>query len=180
MNRFLIDHHPEAIAKSLCDKHIVKMPLEEAQMLCTAIRHHKPDYADKHELYKAVHQKHPCTLWAMKTRANFIFAYKLYTAMLYEYRYRYGKWHGAGNPSVTNPDATPQHILDAAKYIPEGSLTEHPQCFSGHDECKTDERWPIQAYRAFYIVDKMHFAKYTGREMPVWMAQHKYNLERSM
>ena len=40
MNRFLIEHHPDAIAKSLCDKHIVKMPLEEAQMLCTAVWHH--------------------------------------------------------------------------------------------------------------------------------------------
>ena len=61
MNRFLIDHHPDAIAKSLCDQHIVKMPLEEAQMLCTAVWHHRPDIAEKYGLYKPVHQKHPCT-----------------------------------------------------------------------------------------------------------------------
>ena len=46
MNRFLIDHHPDAIAKQLCDQHIVKMPLEEAQMLCTSLWHHAPDYAE--------------------------------------------------------------------------------------------------------------------------------------
>ena len=34
MNRFIVDYHPEAIAKALCDQHVVKMPLEEAQMLC--------------------------------------------------------------------------------------------------------------------------------------------------
>jgi hypothetical protein len=175
MNRFLIDHHPDAIAKQLCDKHIVKMPLEEAQMLCTSIWHHAPEYAEEHELYKPVHQKHPCTLWAMKTRANFVFAFNLYTSMLCEYNYRYGKWHGAGNPSTTNPDARPQHLLYAKRYIPDGQLTAHPQCFSGHDHCKTDEDWPIMAYRAFYIVDKSSFARYDkGREYPSWMKGELY------
>jgi len=56
MNRFLIDHHPDAIAKQLCDQHIVKMPLEEAQMLCTAVWHHRPDVAEEYGLYKPVHQ----------------------------------------------------------------------------------------------------------------------------
>jgi len=49
-------------------------------------------------------------------------------------------------------------------------LTSHPQCFSGHDDLKTDEPWPIEAYRAFYTVDKMKFARYNkGRSMPNWM-----------
>ena len=37
MNRFIVDEDPVIIAESLCDQHIVKMPLEEAQMLCTAL-----------------------------------------------------------------------------------------------------------------------------------------------
>jgi len=170
MNRFIIEEDVEAIAKSLCDKHVVKMPLEEAQMLCTSIWHHAPEYAAEHELYKPVHQKHPCTLWAMKTRANFIFSFNLYTAMLCEYHYRYGKWHGAGNPSTTNVNARPQHLLYAKKFIPEGDMTPHPQCFSGHDDLKTDEDYPIEAYRAFYRVDKLSFARYNhGRNMPQWL-----------
>ena len=40
MNRFLIDHHPDAIAKAMCDKHIVKMPTEEAQMLSHVLHHY--------------------------------------------------------------------------------------------------------------------------------------------
>ena len=167
MNRFLIEHHPDAIAKSLCDKHIVKMPLEEAQMLCTTVWHYAPEYAQTHELYK-----HPCTLWAMESRANFVFAFNLYTSMLCEYHHRYGKWHGAGNPSTTNKDASPKHLLAARHFIPEGDgLTPHPQCFSGLDHLKTDEQWPIMAYRAFYKVDKASFAKweYGGRTMPHWM-----------
>ena len=168
MNRFLIDHHPDAIAKQLCDQHIVKMPLEEAQMLCTSLWHHAPDYAEAKGLYKPVHQKHPCTLWAMETQANYQFAYTLYDAMLREYTHRYGKEHGAGKHKAA--------LYHGIKHVPnktgEGAvgLTPHPQCFSGHDDLKTDERWPIMAYRAFYIVDKSKFARYNkGREMPQWM-----------
>ena len=87
--------------------------------------------------------------------------------MLCEYHHRYGKWHGAGNPSTTNKDAQ-----DCCGHlIPDGQLTPHPQCFSGLDHLKTDELWPIEAYRAFYTVDKMKFARYNkGRSMPQWMA----------
>lgn len=162
MNRFLIDHHPDTIAKALCDQHIVKMPLEEAQMLCTSLWHHAPEYAEERGLYKPVHRKHPCTLWAMETKANYSFAFELYTSMLNEYTHRYGKIHGAGK----HRDA----LKEGIQFIPDGSLTTHPQCFSGHDDLRTEEKWPIMAYRSFYIVDKMHFARYTkGREMPEWM-----------
>ena len=77
MNRFIIEFNVGDIAESLCDQHIVKMPLEEAQMLCTAVWHHAPYYAVEHDLYKPVHQKHPCTLWAMETRSNFVYAFSL-------------------------------------------------------------------------------------------------------
>ena len=187
MNRFLIDHHPDAIAKALCDQHIVKMPLEEAQMLCTAVWFHRPDIHEQLKLYKPCHINtkyheqnkamlessgkklkvtgHPCTLWAMETQANYAFAYSLYTSMLCEYHHRYGKWHGAGKHSKA--------LNYAQQFIPEGGLTPHPQCFSGHDDLKTDEDWPIVAYRAFYKVDKMSFARYNkGRDMPEWMKEN--------
>ena len=45
MNRFLISYTPEWISRELCDKHIVKMSLEEAQMLCTAVWQHAPEHA---------------------------------------------------------------------------------------------------------------------------------------
>ena len=163
MNRFIVDHHPDAIAKQLCDQHIVKMPLEEAQMLCTTMWQHAPMYAEEMDLYKPVHHKHPCTLWAMETQANYSFAWLLYDAMLTEYTYRYGKEHGAGKHWLA--------LKEGMKYVPEGALTPHPQCFSGHDELKTDEKYPIVAYRAFYAVDKLKFARYNkGRPMPEWLA----------
>ena len=36
MNIFYVDKDPKIAAKMMCDKHIIKMILESAQMLCTA------------------------------------------------------------------------------------------------------------------------------------------------
>ena len=61
MNRFIIDREPEAIAQQLCDQHIIKMVLEEAQMLNTAVRIHAPEFAEEAGLYKIAYLNHPCT-----------------------------------------------------------------------------------------------------------------------
>tara|TARA_R100000541_G_scaffold14337_5_gene23754 strand:+ start:309 stop:809 length:501 start_codon:yes stop_codon:yes gene_type:complete len=165
MNRFIIDEDPDSIARALCDQHVVKMPLEEAQMLCTALWHHAPEYAEENDLYKPVHQKHPCTLWAMKTRYNFRFAYNLYCAMLREYTYRYGKCHGAGKHRKS--------IAVGIGLIPKGNmkmLTVMPQCFGDHKDLKTTESYPLEAYRKFYKKDKMGFARWNkNRSMPNWL-----------
>ena len=165
MNRFIIEENAIDIAKSLCDQHVVKMPLEEAQMLCTALWHHAPEYAEEKDLYKPVHQKHPCTLWAMECQLNYAFAFRLYDAMLNEYTARYGKTHGAGKHWAS--------LYYGTNYVPNitNFRTPHPQCFSGLDHLKTDEFYPIKAYREFYKADKLKFARYTkGRSMPEWMA----------
>ena len=167
MNRFIIDHHPAAIAKSLCDQHIVKMPLEEAQMLSTAVRHHAGDeYADDNNIYKTAYMNHPCTIWARECRENYVYAVVLLEAMSDEYTHRYGKVHKS---SLLLPA-----FKSATEYVPANGegLTAHPQCFSGFDQLKTNELWPITAYRRFYRVDKLKFARYNkGREMPHWLKQ---------
>lgn len=55
MNIFVLDEDPVIAAKNLADKHIVKMTLETAQMLCSA---HPSGIAP----YKQAHMKHPCTI----------------------------------------------------------------------------------------------------------------------
>jgi len=104
----------------------------------------------------------------MRNRSNYTFAWQLYDAMLKEYTHRYGKVHGASKHRKV--------LLNCRQFMPwslAGGLTPHPQCFSGHDDCKTDEAWPIEAYRAFYKVDKAAFARWDkgGREMPHWMGE---------
>ena len=181
MNRFIIDKEPEAIAQQLCDQHIIKMVLEEAQMLNTAVRLHAPEFAEEAGLYKIAYKNHPCTQWARETRVNYRYAVRLMKAMNDEYMWRYPKRSdgtvNTGHASMRHFDA----LVEAEKYIPDLSnfKTPHPQCFSGHDDCKTHEEWPIRAYRAFYALDKMSFAKYEkGRAMPEWMNPMPDWLER--
>jgi len=65
MNIFYFYDCPTKSAQAQPDKMLVKMPLETAQMLCTAHRELDGDeYADKVGLYKRAYWNHPCTVWA--------------------------------------------------------------------------------------------------------------------
>ena len=63
MNIFYLDSDPVKAAQIQYNKHVVKMILESAQMLCTAHHHYgsgdKPDYVP----YKKAHYNHPSTIW---------------------------------------------------------------------------------------------------------------------
>ena len=161
MNRFIIADTPQEIAQALCDKHVVKMPLEEAQMLCTVVRQANPEYADEHELYRVAHAKHPCTLWAGKTRSNYMYAFRLWNHMCLEYTYRYGRQHA----SERFIDA----LREGARFVPTGELTAHPECFSEYTHLKTGEHWPVDSYRKFYHTKQHRFDMvWSKRNKPVW------------
>jgi hypothetical protein len=61
MNIFLLDSNIKKCAQYHCDKHVVKMILESAQILSTVLRLNGVDQG-----YKTTHANHPCTLWAGK------------------------------------------------------------------------------------------------------------------
>ena len=63
MNIFYLSECPVESAQAQCDKHVVKMILESAQMLCTA-HHACPSDAERPEkFYKQAHVNHPSTIW---------------------------------------------------------------------------------------------------------------------
>ena len=65
MNIFYLHKDPKTCAEMHCDKHVVKMVLEYAQLLSTAHRVLDGDeWADKAQLYKATHKNHPSAIWA--------------------------------------------------------------------------------------------------------------------
>ena len=152
MNRFLIECFPHEIAQSLCDKHIVKMPLEEATMLSLAIYRYTgkdgetfAEFIERTGLQKGSprHLTHPCTIWAGDTRANYMWGLKLLEEMSKEYTRRYGRVHKC---SLHLP-----RLKELAIHIPDGNITEHPQCFGEVKErLQTQEHWPINAYRSYY------------------------------
>jgi len=59
MNIFYLDPDPVKAAQVQYNKHVVKMILESAQMLCTAHRY----YGNEDVPYKIAHLNHPSTIW---------------------------------------------------------------------------------------------------------------------
>lgn len=134
------------------DKHIVKMPLETAQMMCTALT-----YQGIEAKYKVVHKNHPCTVWTRATRSNFKWLGLLGLELCKEYSYRYdNKTHKC--EEVIND------CLNKACHIPDGDLTDFAQAMP--QEYKRLDA--VDAYRAYYVGAKQKFASWKNRETPEW------------
>ena len=178
MNIFELHTNPSICAEMHCDKHIVKMPIEYAQLLSTAHRvldgteyigttktgrkakRYRLDDDREDILYKASHIKHPDGIWARQTSGNYYKLFFLYMATLAEFKYRYGKIHGASKPSIL--------LQRAPKNIPEGDITELPQCMPDYCKVKGD---PIKAYHKYYLNEKKTFATWKARPTPYWYLQ---------
>ena len=181
MNIFILDTDPVVAAQSQCDKHVVKMVTESAQMLSTAHRvldgaiekrlsssgktigdyWALPD-SREHVLMRAVHMKHPCTVWTMQSAHNYNWHYEHYCALSEEYSHRYGKQHGAfyNNEIGQALKKLPQNISVAG-------LTQFPLAMKQFPQCIVEDDI-VQSYQNFYREAKADFAKWTRREIPAW------------
>ena len=73
MNIFYLSNDPEKAAKMMYNKHVVKMILETAQLLCTAHIVHEGNNANVP--YKATHKNHPSAIWARQSADNYEWLY---------------------------------------------------------------------------------------------------------
>ncbi len=159
MNIFYFYDCPEKSAQAQPDKMLVKMPLETAQMLCTAHRELDGDeYADKVGLYKTAYKNHPCTIWARQTSENYLWLYHHFISLCDEYKYRYGKEHLSYIKLKEALKRLPKNIeMKAVK-------TKLAQAMP--DQYKNND--PIVAYRN-YCINEKHYAKWEkGRPKPSW------------
>lgn len=175
MNIFYLHEDPIQNAKWHIDKHIVKMPIEYAQLMSTAHRLLDGEmylgktaigrnikrwklYDEREDiLYKASHINHPSAIWVRESIENYFQMYKLYMAVLAEFTNRYGKVHGSSKPSIA--------LIRPPSNIPMVKGTQLPQCMP--EMCKVKNN-PILAYRNYYIVEKNSFASWKNREIPEW------------
>ena len=77
----------------MCDKHVVKMIIESAQMLSTAHRELDCNLNNNDKLYKVAHKNHPSTKWVRENSAQYMWLYDHFVALCEEYTHRYGKTH---------------------------------------------------------------------------------------
>ena len=176
MNIFVLDKKPREAARQHCDKHVVKMIIESAQMLSTTHRlldgkqTIKPSISgkrmvkywemdnqyDENLVYKAVHMKHPCTLWTMESNSNYYWHWELFNALCDEYIHRYKRIH-------KTDELLRGRLLQPPKNIPIGGMTEFRQAMFEH--CKDPN--PIKAYRKYYH-EKTFKMVWTNRDVPSW------------
>jgi len=165
MNIFYLDQDPELAAQYQCNKHVVKMIIETAQMLSTAHRMlDGVDYANEVGLYLCTHVNHPSTMWVRDSAANYQWTHDHLVALLNEYTHRYNKVHRTDRLVV--PLSKLPDNIDKKK-----AFTEPPLCMD--DEYK--QRDHIEAYRDFYYGRKHGFAKWSKRDCPTWFYERTFS-----
>jgi len=152
MNIFILDKEVEKCAEYHCDKHVIKMILESAQMLSAVVRLNGHDIG-----YKLTHKNHPCTIWARESLSNYNWLVRLTRLLNYEYRYRYDK--DVNHKSYDLVKTLP--IPD----LPDIGLTPFAQAMPEQYKNKN----AVKAYRDYYINEKSSFLTWTKRKTPMWM-----------
>jgi len=180
MNIFYLDHDPKKCAQYHCDKHVVKMIIEYAQLLSTAhrildgkmyldltangrrIKRWKlHDYREP-VLYKASHINHPSAVWVRQDFSHYQWLWNMASELCQEYRHRYG--------GETDKQHKTSLVIQKLSYAPDnisrtGLFAEPPQAMPEDVKVPGDS---ITAYRNYYKVHKAKFAKWTNRETPSW------------
>lgn len=155
MNIFILDWDVKKCAQYHNDKHVVKMVLETAQLLCGA--HHMSN--SPYEIpYKLSHKNHPCSIWVRESMDNYLWLCELGLELCEEYRNRYGKRH-------KSLDVIEWCIVHKPK-IPNKGFTTPPLAMP--DEYKVGD--VIQSYRNYYIGAKKDFSKWKNRDVPNWFS----------
>ena len=184
MNVFYLHENPTACAEQHCDKHVVKMTVEYAQLLSTAhrvldgqlwygrstsgrkiARYFHPDTAMNQELYKACHINHPSAVWVRQSVENYNWLQALWAALANEYQYRYGRVHESYRKLEYFLLLPPTNAKKIGFTQPTPAMAQYPQCIVEGDS--------LTSYRQFYWADKQPFAKWTKREPPKWWQEYE-------
>jgi len=137
MNIFYLSPNVKECARLHCDKHVVKMILECAQLLSSA--HHVLESPIADQVYKKTHMNHPSAVWVRESETHYQYVYQLMLALGEEYTNRYGKTHLTITKMKDVLRKLPPKIPLAGWHVP-------PQCMP--DECKHKDT--VVAYMAYY------------------------------
>jgi hypothetical protein len=158
MNIFFLDEDPTMSAQYHVDKHVVKMILETAQLLCGV--HHATAPDNTYVPYKLSHKNHPCSIWARTSLSNYLYLCELGLELCKEYTYRYGKRH-------KSQDVIEWCLINKPN-VPDVEFTEPAMAMP--DEYKVGD--VVQSYRNYYMGAKSGFATWKNRQKPFWFEKN--------
>jgi hypothetical protein len=185
VNIFILDNDIEKSVQYHIDRHVVKMPLEAAQMISTALAvdhylGYLPRATSREEtaklkasisagwpFYKPSYINNPCTIWARQSNANFTYLVEYCLLLNKEKLHRY-----PGKPAHKSAllieefvwDWWPTHLPSYPDATP--FVQAMPEEYKSNDA--------IESYRTYYRIDKVYdksgnyMANWTKREIPEW------------
>lgn len=161
MNLFVIDKDPVQAARWNVDRHVIKMPTEVAQMLCTAFWNQ-----DIAAPYKQTHRNHPCSVFVRASSSNFLWTVQHGMALCEEYNVRYGKTHASG--AIINWCRENMNLLK----FNSTQLTDFAVAIKEDAICRTKAEFntasTVEKYRMFYRYDKAHLHAWKANR-PSWI-----------
>ena len=143
-------------AQQLDNWRTYKMLLETCQLLSTALHIHGIPGP-----YKPTHAKHPSTIWAAESSANFKNLITLGKALSAEYTERYKKIHACEHVLVKIVE-----LFDETKFP---CHVDTPIRLAMPDEFKSDN--PVKSYRDYYVT-KLRMA-YPYNKVPKWFYKRR-------
>ena len=181
MNIFYLSHKPSRAARWHCDKHVVKMILETAQLLYTAhwvlaaLAGGAPDLSTaptlasnpKQHGYLSIRNKnHPCAIWTRESLDHYEWLCRFGLALCAEYQHRFG---------AKKQHACEQHIRWLQAHLPPTLISkgwsQPAQAMPEEYRVRGDS---IRAYRKYYKLNKgeqRDILTYTKRHRPHWLSK---------
>lgn len=166
MNIFILEKKPdgsvdwEASAISLDNYRIVKMVLESAQLLCTAVH-----TLGAEAPYKPCHKNHPCSIWTRESKMNFLHLVEHGIAMANEYTDRFGKHHKSSDVI--------RYCYDKAFVLPFPQEDETPPAMAVGDVSRFHGD-AVDIYRQFYALKPR--MRYPRGKIPEWFVELRGSL----
>lgn len=191
VNIFYLDHDPAVAARYHCDKHVVKMVTETAQLLSTVWQVVQPElvtvewnldsayegnlvgppsdelsvwhaHLGRQRIYKKTHVNHPCALWAGANTGNYEWLWRLGVELAYEYQHRYKRQHATLSVLYTLECPPPK--------LPEGEQTQPPPVMPEELTVSAGEEYDtVASYRNLYVEAKQWLLAWTRRAPPEWL-----------
>lgn len=179
MNIFYLSNDVEECARFHNNRHVIKMILETSQLLSTAHRvTDGTEYPDltangrrikrwrlnderEQQLMKASHINHPSAVWCRKNLSNYHWLYNMWTNLLDEYTYRYGRVHACARLKDV--------LRSPPNKITIGEFTEPTPAMPDDIKIAGDS---LASYRNYYIKSKSHLANWKKRNVPDWYSNN--------
>lgn len=159
MNIFWLHPDPDTSARWMLESHIVKMPIEAAQMLSWAHIHANPDMINVTKKvvgdsgfyisnYNKNHWNNSCTKWVRESIDNYFELQVYFLSMVEEYKRRYAD-NVLKDPSKPKVFTKQWHYLQHVPDLPDIGPTPKPKAFK-HFPQFLDIPDIYTAYRTYY------------------------------